>query len=758
MKKKSVIKLLSLSLCGVLAATSITMFAHAGDANVSGKDNAPATSFLSLQENPIINLSAGEESSYKDETVYVLTNADGSVSKVVVSDWLKNGLGETAIKDVTNLDNVENVKGDETFTKEQDFTYWNAQGRDIYYQGTTTQSLPVDVTVTYLLDGKKVTPEELKGKSGHVTIRYEFKNNQYELMEIDGKEEKVYVPFAMLTGLMLNDEKFTNVEVAGGRLINDGSRTIVAGVSFPGMQENLKLDAETVTIPDSLEIQADVSDFELSGAVIIATNEIFNRVNLDGVTSMEDLEDAMDQLTDAMNQLMNGSSQLSDGLLELKNKSGDLSDGVSKLADGSFALYNGAGQLNDGAGQLQSGASQLQGGAAKLQNGAAQLQNGATQLSSGLDTLVANNESLNGGARQVFNTLLSTAQSQLMAAGLSVPDMTVENYQTVLNGVIASLDENAVYAQALQAVTNAVNAQSDLIREKVTAAIRAEVEKNVTEAVRAQVTAQVIQSATGMDCESYQNAVAAGMIPEENQAAISAAIDAQMVSEEVKQIIAATVDAKMAEDSIQSLIESTVAAQIQQAITDNMNSPEVQGQLAAASAGAQSVLGLKASLDSYNAFYCGLQAYTAGVAQAATGASQLSDGAGQLSSGAGQLSAGAGQLSAGAGSLKDGTQKLYDGAKQLNDRMNELKDSMPALLNGIEKLYDGSTQLRDGLSTFNDEGIQKLVNAVDGNLEGLVNRLKATMDASKQYRNFSGISDEADGQVKFIYRISGINK
>ena len=859
MKKKSVIKLLSMSLCGVLAATSVTLSVRA-DGNGSSDTSVPSgTSVLgtTLSGASLLTSDTDGNKASKDETVYVLTNADGSVQKVIVSDWLKNALGETALKDVSNLKNIENVKGDETFVTDRGNTFWNSRGKDVYYQGNTDQALPVKVTVTYLLDGKAVTPNELKGKSGHVTIRYTYQNDQYRLTEIDGKEEKICVPFVMLTGLLLDNDVFNNVEVTGGRLINDGNRSIVAGVAFPGLQENLNLDADKFEIPDSLEIQADVKDFQLGTSVIIATNEIFNRLNLDGVGSMEELQNAMTQLSDGMSRLMDGSSQLTDGLKELLEKSGEMSDGVTKLADGAQELTNGAGSLNDGAAQLLDGAKQLQGGASqlhdgaeKLQNGALQLQGGAQQLSTGLDTLVSNNDSLNGGARQVFETLLATAQSQLNANGLSVPAMTVENYGDVLNGIIASLDDDAVYAQALQTVTDAVNAQSDLITEKVTAAVHTQVEIGVTEAVRAQirakvteaveaqvrpqveaavkaqvrsqveaaiqdsVSAQVIQTAAGMDAQSYADAVAAGMISEENQTAITSAIDAQMASEtvqgmidektaeqmasetvrvtidektaeqmasesvqalitsntdeqmdtdEVKVIIAANVDAKRAEDDIQSTIAQNVEAQKQKAITDNMASPVVQEKLAAASEGAKAVISLKTSLDNYNTFYLGLQAYTAGVAQAATGASQLgtgagqlATGAGQLSSGAGQLSSGAGQLTAGAGSLKDGTQKLYEGAGQLSGGMTELRNSMPALLDGVSKLCEGSAALKDGLGTFNEEGIEKLVTAIDGDLEGLVNRLQATVDVSRQYRNFSGISEDMDGQVKFIYHIGGI--
>lgn len=751
MKKKSVLRLLSISLCGVLAAASITAFAYSDSkGTASGDATAPigftlqASSGLSTDSRGNKNLT-GEASTNtsKDETVYVLANADGSVQKVIVSDWLKNAGGLSAIKDVTSLKNVQNVKGNESVSINQGDATWDAKGGDVYYQGDSSSEVPVSVTVSYTLDGKSITPDELKGKSGHVTIRYEYQNHLRQTAEIGGKQESIYVPFAMMTGLMLDDDVFTNVEVKGGRLINEGDLTFVAGVAFPGLQENLKLDPEKIEIPDSLEIEADVTNFEISSSVIIATNEIFNRVNLDDVDSMDDLQDAIDQLTDAMGQLMDGSEQLTDGLNLLLEKSGELESGISQLADGSLALKNGANDLN---------------------NGAAQLQGGIQSLSNGLNTLSSNNAALNGGARQVFDTLLATARDQLIAAGLNVPEMTVENYGTVLNGVISSLDENAVYAQALATVTNAVNAQADVIREKVTAAVREQVTAQVTAAVREQVTAQVtaavresvagqvIQSATGMDAESYQNAVAAGMISEENQSAVNAAIDAQMASDDIQNLISSQadaqmasenvqalistqVDAQMSSENVQALIESNVQAQIQQIINDQMAGSEVQSALSAASNGASQVAALKSSLDSYNSFYTGLQTYTAGVAKAASGAGQLRDGV---------------------GSLKDGTQKLCEGTEQLENGMAQLKNSIPELISGITQLRDGSAHLRDGLKEFNEEGIQKLVNVVDGDLEGLVERLKVTTDASKSYRNFSGISDDMDGQVRFIYRLSGI--
>jgi putative membrane protein len=647
--------------------------------------------------------------------VYVLTAADGSVKKIIVSDWLKNALNSASLSDVSTLTDILNVKGDETFTTGSgDETVWDAGGNDIYYQGTTDKALPVTLSVSYKLDGSDISADELAGKSGKVTIRYEYQNNQYEMVDIDGSQEKMYVPFAVLTGLLLDNDVFHNVEVTNGRSVNDGDRTVVLGTAFPGLQENLAIDEETIEIPDYLEITADVTDFSLGMSVTVATNQIFSDLDTSDVDSADDLTASLGDLGDAMAQLMDGSAALYDGLTTLYDKSGELVSGVGTLSDGAEKLKDGAASLDDGAGQIESGLG---------------------TLSSGLNELSENNDTLNDGAKTVFETLLSTANTQIAQAGLSVKKLTIKNYATVLNDVIDSLDETNVYNQALAQVTAAVEANRSVIEEKVTAAVRAQVEPKVTEAVRAQVAPKVIYAATGMSEADYTAAVNAGLVSAEVQALITSSTDAQMQTDEVKALITSNTDAQMQTDEIKKTISDNVEAQVEKAISENMASDTVQSQLTAASEGAKSIISLKASLDSYNAFYKGLQTYTAGVASAAEGAAELYTGATTLADGTGDL--------------KDGASDLYDG-------VGELKDGVDALVDGVQQLKDGASELSDGLSQFNEEGIQKLIDAVDGDVEGLITRLKATVDVSKNYRNFSGISDDMDGQVTFIYRTDEI--
>ena len=730
--KNRATKFISLALCAVVlfAAVGTSVFALTGEGKESEDENQETT----------INASAEAETS-KDETVYVLAGADGTVQKIIVSDWIKNAMAADSLEDKTELSDIENIKGDESFTLGGDNScVWDAQGNDIYYQGNIEKELPVQMSVCYTLDGQAIAPEALAGQSGHVTIRFDYQNMQYEEVLLDGKTEKIYVPFTMLTGMLLDTEVFRNVTISNGKLINDGDRIAVVGIAFPGLQEDLAISKEKLDIPDYVEISADVENFEMGMTMTLATTELFGAIDSDKL-DLHELSDAMAELTDAMDQLMDGSSQLYDGLCTLLEKSGDLVSGINKLAEG---------------------AAQLKAGAESLDSGAAQLQAGAAQLSSGLNTLNANSSSLNGGARQVFSSLLSMANTQLSEAGLSVPALTIDNYASVLDGVIASLDDTAVYQAALEQVTATVNANRGMIEEKVTEAVQAQVEaevsaqvtaavqKTVTQAVHeneAQFRAAVIQQALGMTVEEYKAAIEAGLVTQEQQDAVNAAveaamqaeIDARMQREEIQAQINAvtqqTVGEQMQSDEIQALIASNTELQVQQAISEAMSSDAVQAQLSAAAEGAKSVIALKSSLDSYNAFYLGLITYTSGVSSAAAGANELKTGA---------------------DALKAGTSELSAGAAELLQGIQTMKDSAPALVDGITQLRDGSMELSDGLKQFNEEGIQKLIEAVDGDLDGLSNRIRVTADVAKHYTSFSGISEDMDGDVKFIYKTDSI--
>ena len=794
---------------GQTAGTSAGKNAEKG-ADAAASSGSAERSRAIRKENPQVR---------KEETVYAMTAADGSVDHIVVSDHLENPEGLPTIEDRSALADIENVKGDETFSQNDDRLTWNAEGNDIYYQGTSDASLPVSVKVTYRLDGREIAPEELAGKSGRVTIRFDYTNNLSAQVAIGTACEKMNVPFAAMTGVILDNQTFRNIEVTNGRAVDDGMRTIVVGAALPGMRENLERakaavsaeeladrldDAELPEIPDYIEISADAENFSLETTLTVVTGDLFGKADPGKLRDqLGGAEDVLDQLTDAMDQLTEGSQALADGLKTLDEKSGELADGVQALADGAGQVADGALQINSGAGQLLAG---------------------AETLKSGLETLDQNSASLNGGAEQVFESLLAMAETQLQGAGLSVPHLTISNYSQALSGVIASLDPDAVYSQAEQAVTAAVeqnrpriesavtsaveeavrqqvtaaveqNVRTQVtaaaeipVREGVTAAVRGQVEAAVTEQVRETVRAQVIQQAAGMDAASYDAAAEQGLVDQQTQDAVRAAVEAQMASDAVAQMIAEKTEEQMASGEVQQTIDTNTQAQmcsgeitsqidaaveeqmktdavrqtidvntqeqmktdavrqqiadnteaqVKKAISDQMQSTEVQAKLAAASEGAKTVISLKTSLDSYDAFYLGVRAYTEGVAQA---------------------SAGAGTLKDGIGALKSGTQALSDGSASLRGGLLTIQENMPALTEGIEKLRDGSEELAEGIAKLDEEGIRKLETFYDTDVKGLLDRMEALSVLAKSYDNYSGLADGMSGSVRFIYRSAAIGE
>ena len=642
----------------------------------------------------------------KDETVYVIAGADGDASKIIVSDWIKNPKKTETIYDQTGLSDVEVTKGDASYTMDgENMRVWKTNGEDVYYQGTTDKELPVTVNISYTLNGEAIDPDDLAGKSGHVTIRFDYENHEYEMREIDGKEEKIYVPFVMLTGLILDDDCFTNVEVVNGRLLNDGSHEAVVGIAFPGLKENLAVKDDEISIPDYVEISADVKDFSLTTTMTVATNEVFNRLNTEEI-STDSLKETAGKLQDAFAQLGDGSNQLLEGLTELYEKSQELSGGVEKLSAGVKSVLDGVKELN---------------------TGAAQVSDGAAKLNNGLQKLSANSATLNKGAETVFNSLLAQANSQLSGSGLGLPSLTIGNYAKVLDDAIKNLSGAAGLSR--DEVENLVRANEAQIKAAVTAQVKEQIMQTVTAQYRTAIETEVLSAYGFASVGDYEAAVSTGNVNEETKAAINASIEQVLGTKQAE--IEAAVNAQLESESIKQTIVAKTEEVIQQKIEETIASA---GQAGAAVPQLQA---LKSQLDSYNQFYSGLKTYTAGVDSAAAGAGQLKEGAGQLAAGTTQL--------------QTGTEQLYQG-------MESMKKAVPALLNGVAKLKDGAGRLSGGLKTLDEEAVEKLTASLGDDLDSFVERLKATVEVAGEYHNFSGISDDMQGEVKFIYRTEGIGE
>ena len=633
----------------------------------------------------------------KDETVYVIAGSDGSPEKIIVSEWLKNTEKAAKLEDSSELKNIKNVKDNAKYVIDKDnMKVWTAEGKDVYYQGEIDKKLPVDISVSYTLDGKNVSAKELAGKSGRVTIKYSYKNNEARTVNIDGQSLTMYVPFSVVTGLVLDDKAFSNVEVTNGRVINDGKRNIVMGFALPGMKENLGDAANSLNLPDTFEVTADVKNFSVETSISVVSSELFANVSSDKLSSLDGIKSQLDEFANSANKLADGSSQLYDGLGTLLEKAGEIKTGTLKL-------YRGAVSLNDGAKQFVAGTDELY--------------KGTGELNEGLQALSSKSEQLNNGAAQIFDSLIAQANTELSVRGLGAVSMTKDNYSSVLTSIIKNMDEGNVRAIATQKARQTVEAQVHQNEAQIAAV--------VTEKIKEQVLQNVLNaSGISMTVEAYKNALASGTIPASVAQQIDNAVAAQMSSEQV-----------------QSTIQAKVSAEINNQIEQAMNSPAVvQGieeAVAKAKTGASSLTALKGQLDKYNQFYQGLRQYTEGVDKAAKGSKKINYGVGQLAEKSKELQAGAATLEAGIKALMAGGDKLVGGVSQLND---------------------GAKTLSEGMNRFNKEGVQKIVELFNGRFGELSARLKAMSDMAKSYDNFAGKTEGTKSNVKFVYKTSSIGE
>lgn len=401
---------------------------------------------------------------YKDESVYVNADASGKVKKTTVTEWLKN-TEKGSVDDETVLEDVENVKGNEKYKEgSDDSIVWESKGKDIYYQGTTDEELPVNMSITYKLDGKEISPKDLAGKSGKLEMTINYENKSKQNVDVDGQRTEMYTPFTLATAMMLPTDEYTNVTIDNGKIVSDGDKNIVVGVAFPGLSEDLGLDSSNldVDIPSSVTITADVTDVSVGATYTMASANLLDSIGLDDVDSFDDLDDSINKLEDATNQLVDGSKELAEGTNTLNGKSGELISGVDKLADGVTAYTDGVAGVADGANAINSnmalvknGVSAAVEGTGKLAAGVSGVQSGLNTVASGINTAVA---SLNQSGENIKGLANQTA-------------LTDEEKQQIVSNVSAGLDQAGLSeeqkAAVDSAIASAVNAASDETNKKV---------------------------------------------------------------------------------------------------------------------------------------------------------------------------------------------------------------------------------------------------------------------------------------------------
>lgn len=343
-----------------------------------------------------------KETVEKEEVVYVITDSDGEVDEIIVNDTLSNKDGLEVIKDTSDLTDIENVKGDEEFTEGDDQSIsWKADGNEISYQGNSTKELPVDVKLSFSLDGRPVSASQLAGKSGKVKIRFDYENKETRKVSVKGKEYNVYVPFTMVSGTILDADRFTNVSVENGKAVKEGDKIIVFGYAVPGLKESLdpedKLLGDTdIEVPEYVEITADVKDFELGMTMTAVTNDLLSQIKAEDAGN-DDLEEGIDELSDATDKLVDGTGTLAESMGTAYKGTKTIAENMNKVSSGSLTLAQALGKYTNGVDVLYSKVPDLKDGVNVLETGASRLAKGAASLKTGTETYVNGVDTLAGG-------------------------------------------------------------------------------------------------------------------------------------------------------------------------------------------------------------------------------------------------------------------------------------------------------------------------------------------------------------------------
>lgn len=650
----------------------------------------------------------------KDETVYVKVDDAGNQKDVTVSDQLKNISSLGTIDDVSELKDIKNVKGDETFSENNGKLVWQGDKKDICYQGTTTKKIPVGMKVTYELDGKKVSADDLEGKSGHLKIHYEYQNTSAD----SGK----YTPFLMATGLLMDGEKFSNVTVDNGKVISDGDRDIVIGMGLPQLKEQLtsvSSKVDDLDIPDSFTVEADVTDYEKVEAVTVATNEVFNEVGTDKFDSLDELKDSMTELQDASNKLVSGSGELKDGLDTLLSSSGTLVSGIDQLASGGNTLAGGTGSLVSGMQSAKTGSSQLAGGVKALSDGVsgmqAQVSDGVKDLSNGVSSVQAGVETIHGIAEQADKGVdLAKDGAKGLCTGLETASESAGEIATAARKLCTVLGGNQQTVQVEQQQEVTVD-NSDIYNQIAALAeqMTDENDKAAVENVLNQISATKTQTVDVQAEVEVENPYVTALN------GIASGADA------LSKQLSANGEIGGGAATLYGTLSSTQGATVKAATA-----------------------GLSGALASDGSLQRGISLLQSGVGEMGT---KLGAGTNELLSGIGTLQKGADSLDSGLGTLTSGASQLNSGAGTLSTGLNTLQSSTGALVSGVEQLDSGAAELNSGMIQFNEEGIEKLVSVFDGDIDALLDKANELLDASKEYKNFSGIADGMDGSVKFIF-------
>ena len=721
----------------------------------SGKEKAQEVVF----KPPVDTLCVTPEE--KQETVYVKADASGKPTEKTVEVVLKGITGSDPAQDRSNLREIKNTEGNEEFSEAGEGRYlWENHGEDIHYKGLSDEELPVNVRVTYYLEGQEVSAEQIAGKTGKVKIRFDYDN-------------RTDVPFMVLSSVILSSDVFEEVEVTNGRVMDLGDQKAVIGVAFPGLMDSLKLTdyepTEEVELPEYVEIEARAEEFEIDFTASVVSTGLFDEVEDEDLDDLEDISDDMDELTDASSEIRDAAQELADGGSEFGDYLSQYFDGLAQLSEGTSQLDQGLSALSQNIGKISEGSKGLQEGLSQVDSSLSQIDlsaltseesgkaaqaaqaalesmgAGSAALAEKLTAVGTNLESVRTFAEDV-NTYIGQVQAlQQAVEDLPAPDLAaadLENGWTERLNAEASSQakagaqaaaEKAVSEAAGTAAANAAKATADDARESVETAVSESGfldDLDLTDEQKAQIIADIQGAISENTGDETEITVSVEDIEISLDAAFGEIRDGLQKDAEGRRNTLRDASAQIAEPTVPEL--EALSTEKMEELTQIIGNMEQS----------LAVIG----------------AYADGMSSMSSALTDLASGLAQLKAGVSQLSAGSGQLTEGLGLFETALTQAAEGSAQLDSAMSTVSSLGGELGSVYWELVDGMEEFADGIAEFDEEGIQSLAELAGPEYLNVIRGIKAARDAEHSYTNFSGIIDGQKGSVKFIIETEEVSK
>lgn len=712
-------------------------------------------------------------STKKTETVYAVLNGDGSLSDIVVSGWLHNDSGIKNLKEKLNLTDVKNVKTDEVPEDNNGEYTWNSDSNDIYYQGNSTEQLPVTMQITYELDGQQLSQEELKGKSGHLKINIHLTNVNSETKTINGKNVVIH-PFYVAGGMLsLNNDHYSNATCDQGKIVTDGSKQMLVFAAVPGLKDtlesaNLSKVSDQLSIGDDINIECDVTDCDELNLMMGMSNEEDISDILDEGDSIEELTNGITKLMDADDQLVDGSQKLADGTQQLITESEPLTSSSGSIR----TLSNGALTLNSGALRLKAALAQYTDGVGQLNDGVNALYaipDGANQISLGMTTPTEEGKpesSLTGGAAALTAGLQNMKQQ--VDAGLSAENVTAMMTQldtaiSALNSLKDTLTKDTETLNDLKSTLSGATDQLDGLKTVMTGFVASSATSLTVSIGAIDTSIASIDAALanipddGVDTVAKDTLNASKAALETQKATLEAQL--KVLSGDAAGLPAQLQQAAKSLSDMNDTLDSSLGA-LQGLGTDVDDAIATMGALKTTLEASTSQLGalanMKGTMDAgFDQLIAGSQKISAGIDQVNTGVQALAEqsktGIDKVKTATSQLASNNEAINEGMASLQTGTQTV---ANQ-SDSFNQMADGLDSLKDAFVTLNDGAQQLADGQKQFKQDGLDQLKEKVDLSVDE-VEMLKEIMDDIKamnmQYKEYAGNNPEMDITTRYVFR------